>query len=152
VGGGTLIVDAATTVPATRAPSRTWAGSVSAVLDLRTYKLVPGGLESFDRIFREGALPMLGRHEIDVVGYGPSLADAEHYYLARAFPSAARREQQLDAFYGSEEWRQRYERAVMELIETYHTVVIPLTSAPHALGGNGQTHAWTQTHPPSRRS
>jgi hypothetical protein len=125
---------------------------VSGVLDLRTYKLVPGGRETFDRIFRDGALPMLHRLEIDVVGYGPSLADDKHYYLARAFASASRREQQLGAFYGSEEWLQRYDRGVMELIETYHTVVIPLTSAPQALAGRGQTQAWTQTQPPSRRS
>jgi hypothetical protein len=46
---------------------------------------------------------LLGRHEIDVAGYGPSLADDEHYYLARAFPSVSEREQQLGAFYGSEE-------------------------------------------------
>jgi NIPSNAP len=126
---------------------------VRPVLDLRTYKLVAGGRETFDRIFRQGALPLLGRHEIDVVGYGPSLADDEHYYLARAFPSAARREQQLGGFYGSEEWRQRYERDVMELIETYHTVVIPLApSIGQALGAKGHTQAWTQTQPPSRRS
>lgn len=122
------------------------------VLDLRTYKLVPGGREPFDRIFRKHALPMLGRHEIDVVGYGPSLADDEHYYLARAFSSASRRERQLGAFYGSKEWQQDYERAVMELVETYHTVVIPLTSAPQALAGKGHTHAWTETQPLSRRS
>jgi hypothetical protein len=54
------------------------------VLDLRTYKLVPGGRETFDRILRESALPMLRRYEIDVVGYGSSLADSDHYYLARA--------------------------------------------------------------------
>ena len=95
------------------------------VLDLRTYKLVPGGREAFDRTFREGALPMLGRHEIEVVGYGPSLADDEHYYLARAFPSDARRLEQLGAFYGSEEWRQRYDGPVIELIVSYHRVVIP---------------------------
>jgi hypothetical protein len=99
------------------------------VLDLRTYKLVPGGRESFDRIFREGALPMLGRHEIEVVGYGPSLADDRHYYLARAFPSASRRDEQLGAFYGSDEWLDNYDGAVMELIETYHTVLVPQTPA-----------------------
>ena len=88
---------------------------------------MPGGRETFDRIFREGALPMLDRHEIEVVGYGPSLADDDHYYLARAFPSDARRLEQLGAFYGSEEWRQRYDGPVMELIESYHRVVIPKT-------------------------
>jgi hypothetical protein len=96
------------------------------VLDLRTYKLVPGGRETFDRILRESALPMLRRYEIDVVGYGSSLADNNHYYLARAFPSASTREQRLGAFYGSDEWKQGYETIVSELIETYHTVVIPL--------------------------
>ena len=132
------------------------------LLDLRTYKLVPGGRQAFDRIFREGALPMLTRHEIDVVGYGPSLADDEHYYLARAFSTESGREHQLRAFYGSEEWRQRYEREVMELIEAYHVVVIPLTSSmgqalrladvADAPSGRGQTQAWTQTQPPSLRS
>ncbi len=98
------------------------------VLDLRTYKLVSGSRDEFDRIFREGALPMLRRHGVQVVGYGPSLDDDDHYYLARAFPSASRRQEQLGTFYGSEEWRQTYQAAVMALIETYHTVVIPLGS------------------------
>lgn len=41
-------------------------GPSMPVLDLRTYKLVPGGGEEFDRIFRERALPMLHRFGIDV--------------------------------------------------------------------------------------
>jgi hypothetical protein len=99
------------------------------VLDLRTYKLVPGGGEEFDRIVRERALPMLHRFGIDVIGYGPSTddGDLDLYYLMRAFPSAAQREQQLDAFYGSDEWRHNHRDAVLALIETYHTVVIQLT-------------------------
>jgi hypothetical protein len=99
------------------------------VLDLRTYRLVPGGREVFDRILQESALPMLRRYEIDVVGYGPSLADDDHYYLARAFPSNSLREQRLGAFYGSDEWKQGYEDTVGELIATYHRVVIPLTAS-----------------------
>lgn len=100
-----------------------------AVLDVRTYRLVPGGREAFDRIFREDALPMLRRAGIDVVGYGPSLADDDHYFLARAFGSRAERDERLSAFYGSDEWRRNHESAVMELIESYHVVVLPLTPA-----------------------
>jgi hypothetical protein len=99
------------------------------VLDLRTYKLVPGGRDTFDRIFREDALPMLGRYEIDVVGFGPSLADDDHYYLARAFPSSSSRGQRLRAFYGSDEWKHGYDDTVAELIESFHAVVIPLTAS-----------------------
>jgi ketosteroid isomerase-like protein len=97
-----------------------------AVMDLRTYALVPGGRQAFDRILCEEALPMLRREGIHVVGHGPSLADTDHYFLARAFASLAEREERLNAFYGSDEWRQNYEDTVMQLIESYHTVVIPL--------------------------
>ncbi len=102
-------------------------GQPSAVADLRTYKLVPGGGEAFDRIFSEGALPMLQRAGIHVVGYGPSLVDSDRYFLARAFASRYERDAQLAAFYGSHEWRENYDATVMQLIESYHTVVIPLT-------------------------
>lgn len=99
-----------------------------AVLDIRTYALVPRGRDEFDRIFREGAFPMLRRAGVQVVGYGPSLADDQHYFLARAFRSIAERDRQLSAFYGSDEWRETYESTVMGLIETYHTVVVPLAT------------------------
>jgi hypothetical protein len=102
--------------------------SDSAVLDLRTYKLVPGGGDAFDRIVREGALPMLRRFGIDVVGYGPSIAEDDRYCLVRAFASKAVRDEQLGSFYGSDGWRENYDGDVMALIETYHTVVIPVAA------------------------
>lgn len=107
------------------------------VLDLRTYKLVADGAEEFDRIFRERVLPMLERFGIEVVGYGPSLDDGDLYYLMRAFCSAAQREEELDAFYGSEEWRQKYRNAVLALIETYHTLLIDVP--PAMRGGSRPT-------------
>jgi hypothetical protein len=106
---------------------RGYAGRVQAagrILDVRTYKLVPGGRDEFDRIFQEGALPMLRRHGIEVVAFGPSLDDDDHYCLVRAFPSAARRREQLDAFYGSDEWRRNHREAVLALIEDYRVVAI----------------------------
>jgi hypothetical protein len=96
------------------------------VLDLRTYKLVSGGGEEFDRIFRERVLPMLRRFGIEVVGHGPSLDGGDLYYLMRAFGSAAQREEQLGSFYRSEEWRQNHREAVLALIETYHELLIDL--------------------------
>jgi hypothetical protein len=125
-------VDRALPAPA-GAPSSGPGGGVtrpefsSGVLDLRTYKLVAQSGEEFDRIFRERALPMLQRHGIEVVGFGPSLEDADLYYLMRAFRSAALRDEQLDAFYGSDEWRDNHRDAVLSLVESYHTVVIAFT-------------------------
>lgn len=105
------------------------------VLDLRTYRLVPGGGAEFDRIFREGSLPMLERHGIEVIGYGPSLDDAERYFLMRAFPSTASRDEQLAAFYGSNEWREKHRDAVLALIDAYHELLVPLAPIQQSLAG-----------------
>jgi hypothetical protein len=74
---------------------------------------------------RERALPMLHRFGIEVAGYGPSLDDPDLYYLARAFSSAARCNEQLESFYGSDEWRRHHRGAALALIESYHALVIP---------------------------
>jgi hypothetical protein len=103
-------------------------GADGPVLDLRTYQLAPGGGEDFDRLFRERALPMLERFGIEVLRYGPSLEDADLYFLMRTFPSVTDRNHQLDAFYGSDEWRLNHRDAVLALIETYHTLLISLTN------------------------
>jgi hypothetical protein len=105
--------------------------SSDEVLEIRTYKIVPGERDEFHRIFRDGAVPMLHRHGITVVGYGRSVHDPDHYFLLRAYPSLERRQEAVDGFYGSDEWLQNYEDAVMPLIETYHTVVVRVP--PHAI-------------------
>ena len=42
-----------------------------------------------------------------------------------AYPSLERRQTMLERFYGSEEWLRNYEGAIMPMIESYHTVVVP---------------------------
>jgi hypothetical protein len=98
------------------------------VLDLRTYRLGPGGRVVFDRILRSDVLPLLESRGIDVVAYGPSLIDDHHYYLARAFPSEAERHGQLSSFYGSDEWQKNYAETAASIIESFHHLVIPLSA------------------------
>jgi hypothetical protein len=101
-----------------------------AVLDLRTYKLKPGVGEQFARILADDALPMLERFGIEVAAHGPSLDDADTYYLVRCFGSAAERNERLDAFYGSEEWRRRHRERVLALIDSFHVLLLPAAPAP----------------------
>ena len=100
---------------------------MTALLEIRTYKLVPGGRDEFDRIVREGSVPMLERFGIRVVAFGLSADADDHYVLIRAFASAAERDEQLGSFYASDEWRASYRDAALSLIEAYHTVALPLT-------------------------
>ena len=95
------------------------------MLDIRTYRTVPGGREEFLRIMADEAVPMLHRYGIEVVAFGPAVQDDDHAILIRFFASLEERERQLERFYGSEEWLTQHEPRVMPLIETYLTVVFP---------------------------
>jgi ketosteroid isomerase-like protein len=102
---------------------------VSEVLEIRSYNLKPGMRDRFHALVERDALPMLRRGKIDVVAYGPSLHDADSYYLMRAFPSVDERQKVEDAFYASDEWRQGPREAVLAAIDSYTTVVIRVDDA-----------------------
>jgi hypothetical protein len=104
----------------------------TGVLDLRTYALKRGAGEEFARILVDDALPMLERFGIEVVAHGPSLEDADAYYLMRRFASAAQRNERLDAFYGSEEWRSRHRGRVLDLIDSFHVLLLSATPPGNA--------------------
>lgn len=103
--------------------------ATSVVVEIRSYNLKPGTRDRFDQLFLREALPMLRRWKVDVVGYGPSLHDADSYFLMRAFPGVAARQTSEDAFYGSEEWRKGPREAVLADIDSYTTVVIHVDRA-----------------------
>jgi ketosteroid isomerase-like protein len=99
------------------------------VVEIRSYNLKPGTRDRFHQRFLSEALPMLERFKVDVVGYGPSLHDADSYYLMRSFASIEERERSEDAFYGSEEWRLGPREAVLADIDSYTTLVVRLDDA-----------------------
>lgn len=97
----------------------------NGIVELRVYKLKPGTAEAFADRFREQISPMLERHGVDVVHYGPSLADPDSFCLIRAYRSVEERQAKLDAFYGSSEWLEQHDDAVMAMIDSYNTCVVP---------------------------
>jgi hypothetical protein len=56
---------------------------VPGVVEIRTYKLLPGSGAGFHRLVVEQSVPMLERWGVDVLAYGPSLDDEDLYYLLR---------------------------------------------------------------------
>jgi ketosteroid isomerase-like protein len=98
-------------------------------VEIRSYNLKPGSRDRFHQRFVSEALPMLERFRVDVVAYGPSLHDADSYFLVRSFPGLEERERMEDAFYGSEEWRKGPREAVLADIESYTTIVVHLDDA-----------------------
>jgi hypothetical protein len=49
--------------------------------------------------------------------------------LIRSFHSLEERNEQLEHFYGSDEWLDTYDAPVAALIDAYHTVVVPATGS-----------------------
>jgi ketosteroid isomerase-like protein len=96
---------------------------------MRVYTLKPGTRDRFHERFVRESLPMLARWKVEVVGYGPSLHDADAWFLIRGFPSVAARQQSEDAFYGSQEWLTGPRAAVLADIAAYTTAVVRLDAA-----------------------
>jgi hypothetical protein len=100
--------------------------SAGRVVEIRSYNLKPGTRDKFHQLAERDAVPMLKRWKIDVVAYGPSLHDANSYFLIRSFASVEDRQRSEDAFYGSDEWKTGPRDAVLACIESYTTVVVRL--------------------------
>ena len=99
------------------------------VVEIRTYRLLPGTRDEYDRLFREAALPLLRQFEVDVVAAGTSIDDPNGYFLIRSFSDLADRERREDEFYSSPEWREGPREAVIEKIEDYVDAVVELDEA-----------------------
>ena len=98
---------------------------MAGVVEIRTYRLVPGSGAEFHRLVVEASLPMLERWHVDVVAFGPSLDDPDLYYLIRGYESVEDLQRSQDAFYGSDEWRDGPREPIVSLIESSISVVVP---------------------------
>jgi hypothetical protein len=94
---------------------------------MRLFKVRPGTRPEFDRISREGTIPLMRKCGITVLAHGPSLNDDDGYVLFRAFPSAELRTELAQSVYATKEWEENYEEPVMTMIEEYHTTLLPVS-------------------------
>lgn len=108
------------------------------LVEVRSYNLKPGTRSAFHDLVIKQSLPMLKRWKVDVVACGASLHDEDSYFLIRAYDSLEERQQSQDAFYGSEEWRNGPREALLELVESYASVVIEVDAV--VLDGLRRTH------------
>jgi hypothetical protein len=102
-------------------------------VEIRGYSLEPGTRAEFHRLVLGESVPMLLRHGVDVVAFGPSRHDEDSYVLIRAFDSLEDRQRQEAAFYGSQEWRDGPRQQIEDSIVAYTTVVVELD--PEAVAG-----------------
>ncbi len=97
---------------------------MSRVIEIRSYRLLPGRRAEFHALVESASLPLLRRWQVDVVAYGPSLDGPDDYHLIRAYDSVAALHREQDALYGCAEWRDGPREAVLALIEFHVSTVL----------------------------
>lgn len=95
-----------------------------AVIEVRTYRIVPGRRDAFVRLMRDLAIPAHRQIGMRILGPFPSAEDDSTLVWLRAFPDADSREPMKEAFYGGDLWLGEMESVVMPLIERYESILV----------------------------
>jgi hypothetical protein len=94
------------------------------ITEIRIYKLKENTASEFNTVFTEQSLPMMKRWKVNVIDYGFSLIDTDSFYLIRSYANLEHRKESQEAFYGSSEWINGPEKAIMGCIDNFNTSVV----------------------------
>ena len=83
-----------------------------------------GGRDEFHTRYVTKSVPLLKKWNFNLVAYGPSLHDANSYYVIRAFKSLEDRQVSEDAFYGSDDWKRGPRDTILELVDHFAYAVV----------------------------
>jgi hypothetical protein len=98
--------------------------TMTALIEVRTYRTHPGKRDELLRLLVERALPVHRKLGMRVLGPFPSLEDETTFVWLRAFPDEASRQPMKDAFYQGEPWTSELEAVMMPLIDSYSAVAV----------------------------
>lgn len=94
------------------------------VFEILTLDIKPGRRDEFHRVYETQALPLLKKWKFDVVAHGPSLHDANSYYVIRRFKNLEDREKSEGVYYGSDDWKSGPREAIMGLVDHFAYAVV----------------------------
>ncbi|MFD1146669.1 hypothetical protein [Saccharothrix hoggarensis] len=95
------------------------------LLETRVFKVKPGTRDEFDRISREGTIPLMRKIGITVLAYGPSPLADDEWHLVRAFPGLEQRVELAQALYVQPEWAE-FDGPVGDMMVDYSTALVPV--------------------------
>src|SRR5207244_8394139 len=89
------------------------------VIEFLILDIKPGRRDEFHTRYVTKSVPLLKTWNFNLVAYGPSLHDANSYYVIRAFKSLEDRQVSEDAFYGSDDWKQGPRDTILDLVDHF---------------------------------
>ena len=94
------------------------------IIEMRTYKLMPGKRTEFLEIFRSRSIPAHAENGMRVLGPLFSIDDSDTFFFMRGLPDIASREPMKALFYKGEMWKGELEQVLMPMIEKYDVVLV----------------------------
>jgi NIPSNAP len=94
------------------------------VIEMRTYKLLPGKRQEFLEIFIARSLPAHREIGMKIVGPFLSIEDPDTFFFMRGFPDLASREPMKAQFYEGPLWKGELEQRLLPLIDKYEAVLV----------------------------
>jgi hypothetical protein len=94
------------------------------VFEILTLEIKAGRRDEFHKVYVTQSVPLLKKWNFDLVAYGPSVHDANSYYVIRRFKSLEEREKSEDAFYSSNDWKSGPRDAIMGLVDHFAYAVV----------------------------
>jgi hypothetical protein len=94
------------------------------IIEMRTYKTVPGKRSEFLEIFRRRSIP--AHIELGMMILGPflSVEEPDTFFFMRGFPDLASRNLMKAKFYEGKLWKDELENVLMPILEKYDVVVV----------------------------
>jgi len=94
------------------------------VFEILTLDIKPGRRDEFHKVYEAQSVPLLKKWNFDLVAYGPSLHDANSYYVIRRFRNLEDGEKSEGAFYDSDDWKSGPRNAIMGLVDHFAYAVV----------------------------
>ena len=98
------------------------------IVEVRSYRIVPGRRDEFIRFFEERCIPALRDHGMKVVGPFLDVENPNKFAWLRIFPSLAERDRMRDAFYEGPLWKNELESIAMPMLDSYDVILCEATS------------------------
>ena len=93
------------------------------IVEVRSYRIIPGRRAEFIRFFETRCIPALRSHGMQILGPLLDVENPHKFVFLRSFPSLEERDRMKAAFYEGELWKNELEGIAMPLIESYDVIL-----------------------------
>jgi hypothetical protein len=96
---------------------------VIMIVEVRSYRIIPGRREEFINFFETRAVPAQQALGIRIIGPLLDLENPNKFVFLRSFPSLDKRDEMKKAFYEGELWKNELESIAMPMVDSYDVIL-----------------------------